>query len=235
MIKHRLLLIDLDDTLLSSTWFYDGLKKTIKIHPLTEKLDEVIFFEKMRNVPKYLLEKLTRKELTPLEFRRERWRQSFAYFDVVYDIELLDEIDGLFLKISMDYIIENKKLIDLLNDLQAHYQLGIVTNGLYDPRIKIKKMQLSVVFPDDCIFDAEQLGYRKPDQEIYLAALNHFGKEPRETLFIGDSWTHDIVGPMEVGMDAIWVNKKGIKKRTPHHPFAIVSDILEVRSILLRN
>ncbi|QTC44086.1 HAD hydrolase-like protein [Bacillus sp. V3] len=32
---------------------------------------------------------------------------------------------------------------------------------------------------------------------IYSKALDHFNKNPRETLFIGDSWAHDVVAPME--------------------------------------
>jgi putative hydrolase of the HAD superfamily len=96
-------------------------------------------------------------------------------------------------------------------------------------------MGLSKVFSDDTIFHAEQLGYRKPDPKIYSVALEHFGKKPKETLFIGDSWTHDVVGPMEVGMDAIWVNAKGSSPTTTHIPIAVVSDVTDIRHILLNN
>ncbi|MBW8348454.1 HAD family hydrolase [Bacillus sp. IITD106] len=235
MNKYRLLLFDIDDTLLSSSWFYEGLKKTIKIHPLTQKLDEKVFLEKMLNIPMSLLEQFKKRELTPLEFRRERWSQSFAYFDVATNRELLDDMDELFLRTSMDCITVNKKVIDLLNDLKSHYQLGIVTNGLYDPRFKIRQMQLSEIFTDETIFDAEKLGYRKPDPEIYLTALKHFDNKPEETIFIGDSWIHDIVGPMEVGIEAIWINKKGHRKSTTHNPIAIVSDLMKIKSILIKD
>jgi FMN phosphatase YigB (HAD superfamily) len=81
---------------------------------------------------------------------------------------------------------------------------------------------------------ATLLPLRKPDPEIYLIALKYFGKKPQETLFIGDSWIHDVVGPMKVGMEAIWVNEKGtFNKTTALNPFAIVSDVLEIKQILL--
>lgn len=89
-------------------------------------------------------------------------------------------------------------------------------------------MGLSEVFSDDSIFHAEQFGYRKPDSEIYSVTLEYFGKKPNETLFIGDSWTHDVVGPMEVGMEAIWVNSKGASPTTKHIPIAVVSDVTEI-------
>ncbi|WP_233147018.1 HAD family hydrolase [Paenibacillus selenitireducens] len=89
------------------------------------------------------------------------------------------------------------------------------------------------MFSDETIFHAEQLGYRKPDPQIYVVALELFGKKPDETLFIGDSWTHDVVGPMEAEIDAIWVNPKGLPQTTNHSPVAIVPDVTEIRHLLL--
>jgi HAD superfamily hydrolase (TIGR01549 family) len=236
MNKHSLLLFDLDNTLLNSSWFNEGLIKTIKNHPKTKNLDEVTFVERMLNVPQSLLDKFISREITPLEFRRARWNQSFAHFSVLTHSELLDEIDELFFKNSLEFIAVNTKITDFLAELKVYYQLGIVTNGLYDARLKIKEMQLSDVFPDETIFDAEQIGFRKPDPEIYLHALEYFGKKPKETLFIGDSWTHDVAGPMEVGIDAIWVNEnRGIANHSNHNPFAVVSNVLEIKPILLQS
>ncbi|HDX9578905.1 TPA: HAD family hydrolase [Bacillus pseudomycoides] len=235
MNNYRLLLFDLDDTLLDSTWFKVGLVKTLEMHPITQNIDASIFLEKKLNIPKSLLERFKNRELTPVEFRRARWKHAFAHFDVLPDVEVIDEIDELFLKTSMSCIGINNSITSLLNELKTHYNLGIVSNGLYDPRLKIFQMGLSEVFGNDTILHAEQLGYRKPDPEIYLMALKRFGKKPGETLFIGDSWTHDVVGPIEAGMGAIWVNAKGLSKATAHIPSAIVSDVTEIRDILLGN
>ncbi|WP_090997105.1 HAD family hydrolase [Bacillus sp. 491mf] len=235
MNKYSLLLFDLDDTLLDSTWFNVGLIKTLEMHPITKNLDVSVFLEKKLQIPKSLLERFKNRELTPVEFRRARWKHAFAHFYVLPDVEVIDEIDALFLKTSMSCIGINNSITSLLNELKTHYNLGIVSNGLYDPRLKIFQMGLSEVFSNDTIFHAEQLGYRKPDSEIYLMALERFGKKPGETLFIGDSWTHDVVGPIEAGMDAIWVNAKNLSKTTAHIPIAIVSDVTEIRDILLGN
>ncbi|WP_440603937.1 HAD family hydrolase [Bacillus sp. GB_SG_008] len=235
MNKYSLLLFDLDDTLLDSTWFNVGLIKTLEMHPITRNLDASVFLEKKLHIPKSLLKRFKNRELTPAEFRRARWKHAFSHFNVSPDVEFIDELDGLFFKTGMACIGINNSITSLLNELQAHYDLGIVTNGLYDPRLKILQMGLSEVFSDDTIFHAEQLGYRKPDSEIYSVALEHFGKKPEETLFIGDFWTHDVVGPIETGMDAIWVNAKNLSKTTTHIPIAIVSDVTEIRHILRHN
>ncbi|MFD3445961.1 HAD family hydrolase [Microbacteriaceae bacterium 4G12] len=236
MSKYSLLLFDLDDTILNnSTWFNEGLIQTLGIHPITKNLDASVFLEKKLHIPKSLVEQLKNRELSSVEFRRARWRHAFAYFNMLPDEKLIDEIDTLFLKTSMECIGREDSVISLLEELKIHYDLGIVTNGLYDPQKKISQMGLSKVFNPETIFHAEQLGYRKPNPEIYSVALEHFAKKPKETLFIGDSWTHDVVGPMEVGMDAIWINRKGLSKPTNHIPIAVVSDITKIRDILLNS
>jgi putative hydrolase of the HAD superfamily len=204
------------------------------MHSVTRYLDASLFLEQVMQVPNSLLERFKSRELTPTEFKRARWRHAFTHFNLHPNVEVIDQFDTLFFKTSMAYIEINKSVTSLLNELKRHYDVGIVTNGLYDSRMKIRQMGLSEVFSEDTIFHAEHLGYRKPDPEIYIAALKHFGKEPKETLFIGDSWTHDVVGPMEIGMEAIWVNGKGLSPSTKHIPVAVVSDVTEIRNILLK-
>ncbi|WP_260858531.1 HAD family hydrolase [Fictibacillus phosphorivorans] len=149
------------------------------------------------------------------------------------DMESLDGLDNLFLKTSMDFITVNDAITSLIIDLSRNFELGIVTNGLYDPKQKLINMGLGEIFSDDKVFHAEQLGYRKPNPNIYLKALEYFDRKPSETLFIGDSWTHDVIAPMEVGMEAIWVNVNNVLPPTSHKPFAIVSYIAEIRDVLL--
>ncbi|WP_018756895.1 HAD family hydrolase [Paenibacillus terrigena] len=234
MRKYSLLLFDLDDTLLdNSSWFSVGLIQTLGIHSVTRTLDASVFLEQMLHPPKMILEPFIRREISPEAFKKARWSHALSYFNVRSDAILIDEIDALFFKTSMDYVCANESISALLKDLKRYYDVGIVTNGLYDPRLKIQQMGLAEVFSDDTIFHAEQLGYRKPDPQIYAVALEHFGKKSDETLFIGDSWTHDVVGPMETGIDAIWVNPKGLHQTTNHSPVAIVPDVTEIRRLLL--
>ncbi|MEL3973209.1 HAD-IA family hydrolase [Rossellomorea oryzaecorticis] len=116
----------------------------------------------------------------------------------------------------MGCIKEDEKLTSLLTELQNHYHLEIVTNALYDPIMKIFHMKLSDIFKKETIFQAEELGFRKPDPEIYRAALIHFATPVEKTIFIGDSWVHDIAGPMDMGMDSIWVNYRKVQPSTDH-------------------
>ncbi|WP_406686612.1 HAD family hydrolase [Rossellomorea vietnamensis] len=232
--KYSLLLFDLDDTLLeNSSWFDDGLVQTLSEHPLTKGMDEQQFLKQIKQPPRFLIDKLVSGELTTFEFKRERWKSALDSFEVKAEIEEIDQLESLFINRSMNFITVDEYILNLLNELTKHYEVGIVTNGLYDPQQKLLNMGLGDIFSQDKIFHAEPLGLRKPDSRIYKIALEAFNKKPEETIFIGDSWTHDVVGPMETGMEAIWVNFRGEEKPTDHTPYAIVSSIMEIRDILV--
>ena len=234
MKKYSLLLFDLDDTLLeNSSWFDDGLVQSLTEHPLTKGVDEKQFLKKIKQPPKSLIDKLVSGEINTFEFKRERWKNAFDYFDVKVNIEAIEQLEAHFTNTSMKFITVNEYVLNLMNELNKHYEVGIVTNGLYDPQQKIVNMGLGHIFSHNKIFHAEQIGIRKPDSRIYTIALEAFNKKPEETIFIGDSWTHDVIGPLEAGMVAIWVNFRGIEKPTNHTPYAIVSSIGEIRDILL--
>jgi putative hydrolase of the HAD superfamily len=229
-----LLLFDLDDTLLNSDWFQKGVLQTIGEHPFTTNLDASIFLERKLDVPKDLIDRLKKREFTPMDFRRARWLHAFAHFDLTPNDELIDEIDTLFVKTGLSTIEHDPLLIKLLLDLRSHYELAIVTNALYDPRQKVVQMGLSAVFPDETIFHGEELRLRKPDRKLYHAPLKYFDRTPEETLFIGDSWIHDVAGPINCGMDAIWINVHGVDQPSGHSPFAVVSDVMGIRDVLLK-
>ncbi|MGM0807103.1 MAG: HAD family hydrolase [Bacillota bacterium] len=234
MKKFSLLLFDLDDTLLNnSSWFNDGLTHCVGKHPLTCQLNTAKFLETFNHPPRFLIEKLKSSEYSPSEFKQARWGYALKQFNLSLDIEALNELDTLFYKTGIKFITVNDQITSLLKDLSSKFDLGIVTNGLYEPRQKLNKMGLGEMFTEGKVFHAEQLGYRKPNPNIYLKALKYFDREPSETLFIGDSWTHDVIAPIEIGMKAIWVNVNNVLPPTSHKPFAIVSDITEIRDVLL--
>ncbi|MEX0319911.1 MAG: HAD family hydrolase [Ruegeria sp.] len=58
--------------------------------------------------------------------------------------------------------------------------------------------------PDATVFSYE-LGRAKPDPEIYAAVANELRVLPREILFVGDTKSADIDGPVRAGMRAMFV------------------------------
>ena len=97
---------------------------------------------------------------------------------------------------------------EIVKELRGRYKLGIVTNGSARGQYgKIDASGLAGYFDYRiCSNDAES---RKPDKGIFLNACEHLGVTPDEVLFIGDTFTSDILGALELGMKAVWFNPTG--------------------------
>lgn len=79
------------------------------------------------------------------------------------------------------------------------------------------------------VITSEQARYYKPRPEIFRYALEKTGFRPEEVVYIGDSLNSDVLGPREVGMKAIWVNREG--KEVPDGVTA-VSNLMEIPDLL---
>lgn len=60
--------------------------------------------------------------------------------------------------------------------------------------------------PDVCALSYE-LGYAKPDVEIYQYVVDSFGHRPKQVLFVGDTPKTDILGPRRLGIDAMHIRE----------------------------
>lgn len=101
----------------------------------------------------------------------------------------------------------------LLNDLKAHVEIAILTNGkLTEQRTKIENLQLNTIFNDN-IFISEVMGVEKPDAQAFLKVTDELNIRPEETLMVGDSWTNDVKGSINVGMSVIWFNPSQTEDR----------------------
>lgn len=90
-------------------------------------------------------------------------------------------------------------------------KIGIVTNASQPMRMRDAELtahQLIDYFPD-CRLSAADVGYLKPHQRIFKAALDLMGTAPDETVFIGDNPIADIGGAQSSGMRAILRLKPG--------------------------
>ncbi len=95
---------------------------------------------------------------------------------------------------------------EVLQALHGKYRIAILTNGLQ--AVQRGRLARSVI--RDHIADiiiSEEIGFVKPAKEFFDIALSRIGNPPiREVLMIGDSWTSDIQGAVQYGIDACWYN-----------------------------
>jgi putative hydrolase of the HAD superfamily len=67
-----------------------------------------------------------------------------------------------------------------------------------------KLRSLGIADMIDVLVTSEEAGVEKPDPAIYQKVLEKLGIPPREATYIGDSLPKDVLGPMQIGMDAVW-------------------------------
>jgi HAD superfamily hydrolase (TIGR01509 family) len=98
----------------------------------------------------------------------------------------------------------------LLDSLRSRgIKTGLVANSWPDParlvRADVEAFGLAGLF-DVMVFSGE-VGYRKPQPEIFLHALAQLGVEPENAMFVGDRLDTDVQGAAQVGMatvQALW-------------------------------
>jgi YjjG family noncanonical pyrimidine nucleotidase len=95
---------------------------------------------------------------------------------------------------------------EVIHVLQRRYRVAILTNGLKD--VQRNRLAASVIrhHVSELII-SEEVGFAKPAKEFFDAAFTRLGHPPkRNVLMIGDSWTSDIRGAAQYGIDVCWYN-----------------------------
>ncbi len=201
MIKY--ITFDLDDTLWSIQpvidvanerlyeWYHQHASLYTKQFPLEYFTD---------------LQKLTHEKHPELAFSVSAIRKTMieiglmhaGYKDAQLD-QLCEEAFDVFLQArnDVDYFAE---AIPMIERLHKDFTLGAISNGNAD----ITRVGLDRYF--DFAFNAEGVGFGKPDERIFQAMLSHVNAAPNEVLHIGDSIEHDVIGANNAGLHSLWVN-----------------------------
>lgn len=104
----------------------------------------------------------------------------------------------------LEYVSVYEDTIDVLEYLKSKYKLAILTNGAKKPqRGKVKLSGIEHYM--DYVIASGEIGIAKPDVRIYQHVCNNLNIEPHEAVFIGDTFSTDLLGAYKVGMKPIWI------------------------------
>jgi putative hydrolase of the HAD superfamily len=87
---------------------------------------------------------------------------------------------------------------DVLAALQGRFELAVVSN--FDSRLRMILEHLGLTKYFSHVFLSSELGADKPDPEIYRHALRLTGRQPDETLHVGDDPERDWKGATGAGL-----------------------------------
>jgi putative hydrolase of the HAD superfamily len=93
---------------------------------------------------------------------------------------------------------------------KAGLRLGLLTNAFQPMWMRDKELSdLGILAHFDCRYSAADVGKLKPHPLPFEHVLRCLDASVEDTIFVGDSLEHDIVGAKGIGMRTVWRQNKG--------------------------
>ncbi len=118
-------------------------------------------------------------------------------------------------------------VLPCLERLQSKYRLGAISNG----NACVEKVGLGHLIEHSV--SASELQVAKPDRLIFHHLVERFGVSVDRVLYVGDHPHYDVVGSIEAGLQAVWINRENTTwpDDLPHPEYQI-SNLHELELLL---
>ena len=110
---------------------------------------------------------------------------------------------------------------------QQHYRLGIVSNWSWNLRERVAQAALDGYF--ETVWASAYAGCNKPHPGIFYQVLVQMDLAADRTLYVGDSYAHDVVGARKAGLDVVLLDRKGAASEPD---CAVIADLWGVFDLL---
>jgi len=138
--------------------------------------------------------------------RLERFRRLFINYGSAMTPLEVEQAQRTFRRAYVAHRQAVPGVIPLLTYLKSRVKIGVVTNGLKAvqwEKLRACNLEDSVNF----LLTSEEAGMKKPDRRIFVRALDIADAQPQVAVYIGDSWTSDVLGASSAGIRTIWLNR----------------------------
>ena len=228
------ILFDLDDTIIAFGAVADPVWRRIceKYAGKCELSDANILYKEIKGVSKWFWSDSERHKIGRMDLENTRRENvSMAFKQLGMDnVSLAHEIADAFSEQREKEIHFFPKAEDTLSYLvNNNVSLALITNGeAQKQRNKVKRFRLERFFKT--ILIEGELGYGKPDNRVYLRALDDLGLNPEAVWSIGDNLEWDVLGPQKLGIFSIWndVKRTGLPADSSVVPDRTVNSISEI-------
>ena len=140
--------------------------------------------------------------------------------------ELAHEMGALFLELTNRYFSVLPGAAEVVRSLSKRYPLTIVSNGFCEVQYyKLEHSGLKECFAHFLVSD--EIGINKPQPGIFNIALERNGVSADEAIMIGDSYSSDIQGAKNAGIDQIWLHQ-GPTDETATYIVPRLQDVLPI-------
>ncbi len=113
---------------------------------------------------------------------------------------------------------------------ELDYRIGLVSN--WDTRLTSISIETGLSRYVDFVISSANVGYLKPQPEIFELALKRADVEPAESLHIGDQYYADIMGARSAGITPVLLDRHGL---APKADCLVINSLTEIVDYLRSN
>jgi HAD superfamily hydrolase (TIGR01549 family) len=234
MPRYKYLLADLDDTLFDSSSLYDqaihmAWEQLRKFYPEITLVD---FKETFLSIRKHLKEKYKYKTLS--HQRALLFMKLLEHYEIPFDASLVLDLHNTYwycVNVYIQAFPGTYKVLDKIKE--AGVGLVAISDGNMVDRLE-KIDALSLCKYIDYLVCSEEVIDTKPMPKVFDLALEKTGCTKDEVIFVGNSFSADVVGGENFGIDTVWFNKqkKDIPEDAVVKPNYEIQDLEEILPIL---
>ncbi len=226
-MKYKILLFDLDDTLLD---FRTTEKETLKklFYALGYLFTEEIERE-FNKINTHLWKEYIDGKIEIQEAFYKRFKILFKKIGIEKNERIVEKIHKKIF-VSENHIIEGA--FEVCEKLSKKYDMYVTSNGLKNlQEERLIKSGLSRFFKK--IYTSDELGATKPATRFFEKILKELHViDTKEILLIGDSLSSDIVGGKNAKIDTCWFNPRKTKNNLQVNPNYEIQNLKELLNIL---
>ena len=227
MDKITTISFDADGTL----WDFEGVMRHAlgcaleELRRLVPAVPDSLSIETLIAIRNQVAEEQKNRGLTHEAIRLEAFKQTLQSVDNSDD-DLAVHLNMLYLKHRFEDILLFDDVLPMLDALQEHYMMGLLSNGnTYPERCGLGGYFQFVVF-------AQEHGIQKPDPRLFEIAIERAGCTKRQLLHVGDSFQNDIIGAKQAGIKSVWLNRQGGSNEAEQQPDFEISSLRELTRVV---
>ncbi|MFI3240289.1 MAG: YjjG family noncanonical pyrimidine nucleotidase [Bacteroidales bacterium] len=230
------LYIDLDDTL----WDFSANAK-VALHYIYDKYNIVEYCEDYKRFSSIyiaknheLWEQYHHNQIDRAYLLSERFRFTFSQVGLEDDNlqSMAQSANDDYLSYIGDLTTLVDGAVDLLQSLQQHYKVNMLSNGFHGIQFrKLRGSNLEQYF--NRVILSDDINVTKPQREIFDYALGVCNAQAATSIMIGDNYDADILGAHNAGWRTIHFNRSG--EDIPNSVADLtVSNLSEISQLLIK-
>lgn len=201
-MKPQFVFFDLDNTLLDHNSAEAGAQNDIyKSTPELHQVSREEWLNTYKSINHNLWLEYQDGKIDRYELQQSRFRDSMIQLGLPH--ERSDEIGDAYMEYYRKHWNWVNGAKEAFEQVWESYPVGIVTNGFLETQQKkIKIMGLDQY--TDLFVISEEIGVMKPHQKVFDFATEKAGVNRDAILYVGDSYSSDIIGGRNAGWKTAW-------------------------------